>query len=668
MLVSINISKQMAVNSIYSMYLESKHPEEITFHHVLQRVNVLIQDRLAYAIFERLENGRFKMFCPFLNDPIAGERIAKFHSENFGSSSQDSYKSPEKYLFQLLGSKYYLMCIKILPVSGVNSRRFSFADLSVKKGDKKAILKIDNDRGKNDFQLTSRQKNIIIRYILSKIFVDEECNYKISETFPEYKRYVLNSIEILEKRKNKIDAMNNDGEKYHWYQDCCYEEENIKEIEFIEYDESVVEDFNEGFNFKDGALEKSFLKVKESLENISSGSIDDNGGFEKISNFLFFSTRARFKYKNNDDDEYTFEDKRKECYHFGLRLSLPYSQKEELKRYFSSLNLKGKEAFSEQYLLFQEAPFNVSNFIKKEWVEWLDDEFWEVLLSGSEEIISILEQDFGRNLRSVIDPVIYNLFVHYPIIFENGGIDRSLSKINNESTSKKDFIGYLRDEEYYNDCMRIVTFYYLIFGMLQEDHREVFKKNKKNDFLSHTDMALSVVPITVQGVCYGCVAHYASMGDKLRLRSDNWQRNYNLYHNIDIRFRRTLRHQLETLYLKKLSAEVEYIVGCLLFDTNIISSSLKEVNSFIKDHLHTFRGFIPFPVVSLVAQRIQKKLNNDNKYIELYSDDKISYVLKMEIKPQEYFMRFFKRDYIGDEKITETVRLAASRVLGSDYG
>ena len=178
--MSIDISKRMAVNSIYSIFLESRNPDEISFHHVLQRVNVLIQDRLAYALFTKNKDGIFSMFYSFLNDPIAAERISEFYKNEFGRSGKSDYKSPQEHLFQILDSDYYLLCIRIVPIDKNNKNRFQFVKLTVEDSDSdvRKRIKKDTKRLKNKdidrLKISDADKAVIIRYVLSKVFKDEE--------------------------------------------------------------------------------------------------------------------------------------------------------------------------------------------------------------------------------------------------------------------------------------------------------------------------------------------------------------------------------------------------------------------------------------------------------------------------------------------------------------
>jgi hypothetical protein len=668
--MSVDISKRMAVNSIYSIFLESRNPEEISFHHVLQRVNVLIQDRLAYALFIKKEDGTFSMFYPFLNDPIAAKRISLFYQNAFGRSGKSDYKSPRDYLFRILDSDYYLLCIRIIPIDKENKNRFQFVRLTVNEC---GVYNDEVERGRiknnvNDFKnglvknisLTEADRAVIIRYVLRKVFFDGEADKKnktgndsISENFPKYSEYIKKSILFLKERKYKQADFDQEGkEVMHWYQDRCFSKSSIKKLKKIKCQSLELSSFECDFLGEKGALNRAYMKVKSSLHNLLDGNPHNNSDdddFPQISNFFFFSSRALCEQ----------EQPRNKHYNYGMHLAIPHEQKEELNVYFTYLKSMGRDKFRENNKRFCDVEFNMPDEIKKVWLEWLDEYFWDGLQKkGVHKIIQQLGIDFGRHFRSVIDPAMHNIFVHYPIVFEKGGLDRVISHGRIKDGNRSEFFQSLKNEGFYGDCIRMVALYYLIFGMLPKEHRKTFKKGENVEIYKYTDITLSVVPITVQGVCYGCVAHYASVGDEVKYTNDNWQRNYNMFHNIDIRFRRALRQQMESLFLRKLSEKVRIAVTNIYTPEYLESYSEGYINQYLEECIDCYKGLLPFPNVKLTIKVIPENESPRN-FVNVFKHDGLKVGLGVEIKPQNYFIQFFKRDHLDETKVIEAIQSAA---------
>ncbi|MGL1955827.1 MAG: hypothetical protein OCD00_00730 [Colwellia sp.] len=669
--MSVDISKRMAVNSIYSIFLESKDSDDISFHHVLQRVNVLIQDRLAYALFTKNKDGTFSMFYPFLNDPIAAPKISKFYQNEFGRSGESDYKSPHEYLFRILNTNYYLLCIRVIPRGQANNNRFQFVNLTVQDNDEKIRNEIKEKikKSKNKLLISDTEKEVIIRYVLLKVFSDQESdsekqtgNDRISENFPKYNEYIRKSISFLDGRKYKQSELDKKTgiEVMRWYQDSCFSKNSIKGLKKIDKSQSDVADFEKKFLGANGALNRAYKKVKSSLHNLLDGNFGDEPKSDSIlpplTNFLFFASRGL----------YEKEQPRNDHYHYGMNLAIPYGQQEELENYFTCLKNTGQNNFSKKNKRFHDVPFNMSEKIKIIWLEWLDKKFWEELENnGVEKIIEILKADFGSHFRSVVDPVMYNVFVHYPILFENGGLDRIISDADINDGCEDVFFQSLKDENCYDDCLRMIGFYYLIFGMLPKEHRRVFQKDTDIAVYKYTDIALSVVPITLQGVCYGCVAHYASVGDEIKLANDNWQRNYNMFHNIDIRFRRTLRQQMEKLYLNKLAKQVTSIISNIYTPAYLKLYKTGHINQYLNDNVNCYKGFMPFPELKLEIDVKYEQDKIDSKYVMLFRHNGMQVGLKIFIVPQNYFVQFFTKDHLDETKIVETIQSAANIAVAS---
>lgn len=674
--MSVDISKRMAVNSIYSIFLESRNPEEISFHHVLQRVNVLIQDRLAYALFIKKEDGTFSMFYPFLNDPIAAKRISLFYQNAFGRSGKSDYKTPHDYLFRILDSEYYLLCIRIIPIDKKNKSRFQFVRLTVEESgvnnDESIRGRIKDDIKQfrngiiNKLPLSESDRAVIIRYVLRKVFCDGESEKQkqtgsdsISENFPKYSEYIKKSILFLNGRKYKqADLDDDDEEVMHWYQDRCFSKDSIKELKKIKHSALEPSNFDNDFLGETGALNRAYIKVKTSLHNLLDGNPHsklESDDFPQISNFLFFASRAL----------YNQEEPRNGHYNYGMHLAIPHDQKTELNIYFTYLSNMGRVKFRTNNKRFCDVEFNMPDEIKAIWLEWLDEQFWDgVETKGSQRIIQQLGIDFGHHFRSVIDPAMHNIFVHYPIVFEKGGLDRVISHGRIKDGNKNEFFQSLKDEGFYDDCIRMVAFYYLIFGMLPKEHRKAFKRGANVEVYKYTDITLSVVPITVQGVCYGCVAHYASVGDEVKYTNDNWQRNYNMFHNIDIRFRRALRQQMEKLFLKKLSEQIRVVVRDIYTPEYFKSYNAEDINQYLNSGIDCYEGLLPFPNVRL-SIKIVPESENPKRFVKLFKHDGLKVGLGVEVAQQRYFIQFFKREHLDETKVIEAIQSAADSAIAT---
>jgi hypothetical protein len=666
--MSTDVSKRLATNSIYSLFLETKDESKITFHHVLQRVNVLLQERLAYALFEK-KKGRFKLYYPFLNDPIGAPKLAEFYRNRFGSSENpsDTNDDLKDYLFQILESNYYLLCIRVLPLTHQNTERFQFVKLKTEDNDRNKLEEIrgkvrlyeeegqgfDIDHDDNGSDDGGAQRAVIIRYVLGKVFLDEEPTAKnvgfrkISENFVGYEKAIKKSIDNLKRNKRYLHKhLSEDGSGY-WYQDSKYAYDE-KEDRRCVLEERELENFNKNMNGLKGALEISYLKVANSINRLLF--VDEEvSSLPRLVNFLFFQSRGLFEE----------EGRRKGAYPFALKISVPESQKRDFECYFDTLSSLGKTKFAKKYLSYRDAFSNGNDWLHS-WISWADKEFWRVIKSKDEssaKIIEILSKDFGE-MRSIIDPVFFSNYTFYPFPFEKSGLERVLDKVESHpNEASKEF---LKKEGLYEDCLRIVVLYYLVFGMMPEHQRKSFSKGRRDKYMEPEDLALSVVPVSVQGVTYGCVAHYASLGDSIRLQNLNWQRNFNLYHNIDRRFIRELRKQLERLFLRHIRENIEINIVYLLLhsDKDKKNITLAQVNLYLNNNLAKLSGFIPFGSPKLSLQTEKGEGN-----IVLFEYPDISYYLRVDIDTNQYFLKFFDHTSRMKEKVDDAVESGVNAAL-----
>ncbi len=663
--MSIDISKRLAVNSIYSLFLESKNKDNITFHNVLQRVNVLLQDRLAYALFEKKEDGKFKFYYPFVNDPIGAKKLAKFYLKEFGNdqSTGRKFKHLESYLYQILDTKYYLLCIQVLPITYRSTIRFKFAQLNryTPESYREKLEKIRNKPNLN--KIKDFEKWVIIYYVLSKVFRNKEEKKKntgfdsIEENFIGYQESILKSIENLRFKVNQdgnldrtplstkyLDDKNKS--KGYWHQDPIFLKH--PKLNKLKKNDELAHDFDKKmldsvYDNEAGAIEVAFKKVRNSLSNLLSGGINDNE-FMPLTNFLLFTTRSLYK-----------EEKlRRGCYPYGLKLTLPSSQRKEFESYFKWLNRIGKHKFTGRYKSYQDAFTQERNTGRlNQWIEFFDNDFWNLIGNKSiDESLNILTHNFGE-MRSIVDPVFYSNHTHYPFAHEQSGLHRVFDVNEVECDASK-----LTKLEYI-DAMRIVFMYYLMLGMMPDEQKKLFLNidiSEGNNSVEMHDMALSVVPISVRGVSYACIAHYASMGDDIRLKNTNWQRNFNLYHNIDVRFRRSLRQQLEKVYLKNIRVSlIQNIVDVIRGKVLENDYSDLNISNVLNRTINQYSGFMPFELLSVSFSDTFKGIDS----IPFFEDDSDnSYYLDIEIKPNPHFLKVFEFSSSLNNRVKEAVESA----------
>ena len=161
------------------------------------------------------------------------------------------------------------------------------------------------------------------------------------------------------------------------------------------------------------------------------------------------------------------------------------------------------------------------------------------------------------------------------------------------------------------------------------------------------------------------MAHYASVGDEIKLANDNWQRNYNMFHNIDIRFRRTLRQQMEKLYLNELSKQVIGVIRNIYTSDYLQSHNNSDINEELNRNINCYKGFIPFPEIKFSINIKLASGETHEKYVKIFEHDGMILGLDIEIEQQTYFVQFFKTEHLDDTKVIETIQSAVNIAVAS---
>lgn len=605
----------LMTQSVCGAFLGGNDPTDVSFRGVLTRIMVLTQVQIVFVLFEKEEEStdKYKVIFDFYHKT----NKTKIDHEVEEINNNDNI---ENYLFNLFGTSYYLLCILINKTSG----RYTYTPIY----------------NTNESNVTN--KNDLIAYQLRNLL---SIDYYMGFGIGRHLKNLINNC--LDKCKNSIRKNNS----------LCYEQG--------EYDFPFQDKFNtsllqtKSFLYKlkgYGYLDNIYVKISKNLNHLSDFFNDSRD--IKNTNYVLMIR------------DYTYYGSlRFELFNYNVSIALCDSQKQEIKQNFLELkktyNSKNpdidKAAIRNAYLENMDSYYKNTNdddrFYYKV-AEKMNEWFWEELLNDEtesesiENFISIIGEKFGSNARSVAD-LVFDGVAHFRYPFEDGGIHRCFSKLDNlvkifgyfDNNSK--YIEFFDNQINWNsiienkDLQRLVVTHYW-YNLMSGESKS-----------SNNKLEMVLFPIEVGGKVW-CITgffikSYCDNDDltiDMKCSEESWYQNYHLYHDINARLKKELRYSLEEAYYQSLS---HIYTEQLKEIADIISNAERQKCSFIKvyeDRLNekflAITKIFPYKQVKVkIREGIGMSPNNvDSNQINSISDGVYlneNLHLNIEILPNKFF-------------------------------
>jgi len=139
-------------------------------------------------------------------------------------------------------------------------------------------------------------------------------------------------------------------------------------------------------------------------------------------------------------------------------------------------------------------------------------------------------------------------------------------------------------------------------------------------------------------VSYCCIAHYASLGDSARLKSATWQRSYNLFNDIDIRFRRGLRQQIEKRHLRHVRETTARNLVSLISGKGINDYKKINIDKTLNKEINDYIPYLPVKKITLSLNQQE----TDKNTIKVFNHGDTQYFIAIKFEENPYFLKFFE--------------------------
>lgn len=509
----------LGVEAIFSGVFMGNKPEQVSFHHLLNRAMMVGQGPITFVIF-RLENQQYQFVCT-TNKHRNGD-----HQEQIRKQSAVCVQAHEDYLIPLwINEEKYHKKYE----SGVYKKYFI------------AVLNADTD------QFDPIKKITEIQFVKT---VWEAISYKLCAIFQEekYRSYDEDFHAILIKSIENF-LVNPENEQLKPQKVSLNVKKNF-------YTDLLVNNTDYDFQGK-GVIDRVFDKLEKSISSISM-----RGNQEKVTNF--------FLYVRDYDDSILNGKKRYNEYDYNIRIAIGSSQATDLKNHLLKWKSKeGNNDLEKKYLdSLKSKKFpkeikilatSASNYFwKKVFSEGQSEDDPDVpnkKITGCEWLIKNMGQPFGNNTRSIADPVLEGGVSFYRAPFSNdAGMGRSIPR-----KGKPDCAFNELNKDVQNDLIRVITFNYLLDSMAM------------NSVHNNTELRVMLNPIELGGRVWAAVSYVTrsfpltSKIEEIDIEEYNlfWLQNYHIYYDVNERMKRNIRTYMNRLYEATIASEYVNWVGSL---------------------------------------------------------------------------------------------------------
>jgi hypothetical protein len=497
------------VGEIYGMFFSASHPDDVSFHDILNRVMLLLQAPVTFVLCKKDKNTRNK------------NEIYRFNSHPFHQSDISEALIDAKLANQLFplfetdeslinNDKYYLLVLLVENHDIEPTCDAKFIPLSPKYKHE-------------DFN----KEHYILVYKLLKIFDGNLYKARFDVSFLEKLKCVLAKYDTLKKLEenedfNKQGILNEDKLEY--------------DKEYGYFEKSLKEDRNEYQLLNHGVIDKVYKKSRDILL------FNRNKEEKFLANFILFMREFDGTKRCNDG------------YDYNLRIVICSEQESDIKEYLKWLKNNKKDR---EWYVKKNFPEGKKSKYYNLAIQ-INDYFWKKIDQGDEGIESIIfniGKPFGETCYSMVDPCFKNGIVNFRNPSVNGGLhrakkfnDEELESINYESLS----IGVVK-----NDLLRIVVVHYLMMGMA---------KGMAKDSDNYSDnFRVMLAPLEIGGRIPAVIGYVTEHTNSLKLPdtfnkddvinfSKNWRDCFHIYSDLYTRrLKRDMRSYFWQLYIKMIA-------------------------------------------------------------------------------------------------------------------
>lgn len=520
----------LGVEAIFSGVFMGNNPEKVSLHHLLNRVMMVAQAPITFLIF--IQDGEI-----FREVYKTNRHKNEEHQRKIRDRSNECLDSPKDYLFPLWIDEAY-------------KDRYNDPEDKVYKRYYLAVLKADTDQfeplkriDKDNFFLVT---NIweAISYKLEHIFLPDK--YKSYDE--KFHSYLVGSIYNLINSSSDID-------KKKLTVDKKLRENFFKKLERNTTDYTFV---------GKGVLDRVFEKLQKAIHAISM--CKDNA-----TNFLF--------YVRDYDDRFLQGSKRYDEYDYNIRILIGSTQEQQLVDHIKKWGSVEIQESLKEKLKIQINGFNDET---QQFALSIHDGLIEKIHSaGYVEIIRNLANNFGKDTRSIADPVFDGVSFYRAPFDKDIGIGRSFPR--NQKP-----VGRFKDQSIFvqNDLLRLITFFYLLESMATSSK------------LPKMQLRVMLNPIELGGRVWG-VAGYATRSfdwstkfyessegikasEVIEEYNKFWLQNYHICNDVNERMKKNLRTYMNRLYERTIAEEYVNWVNGLAND----SINKKKIN--LSDEIDRF--------------------------------------------------------------------------------
>ena len=321
----------LGVESIFSSILAGRNPKNISFHHVLNRIMMILQLQVNFAVFKKTKENLLQLMYLSNTDYKHRQKIGKYVQDTLQQKGQNIaindtvkvWKELDELIYPILGSKtdYFL-----------------------------GVLKCEKLRsGSYEFEWVYKIENIVdvqngwdcAGYKLARILDFE--NYKhTGELFLSSIKTALDRyINPLTDDQECFDKTNYTRNSESFWLDICNQDGRLKKEVLQSFNQlkdnfytRLITDYTGGY----GIIGKS---VVDNIYNKAVPNINVVGNNSDLSNFFFitrsYSHKNYRRYERKITDETTGKKLTESYYDYNVRVAIPRSQRNDFKNFFCNL-------------------------------------------------------------------------------------------------------------------------------------------------------------------------------------------------------------------------------------------------------------------------------------------------------------------------------------------
>lgn len=536
----------LGVEAVYSAIYSGPKIETLSFHHILNRVMMLVQVPMTFVIMKHVEGNTYTEYFRTNRHPR--------HSEDIVKSIKSS--KPENY-FPLWHTDehedFYLLVLK----ADSGREGYKFPPLNVLK---------DITSEMNLWDLAS--------YKLNAIFD--------AQNFSKYPGFSKGIQEIIKSTRDSL--VSNDGKNstVRMRVNGMYREKKDA------FDEKLLRS-NTDFKFQNlnrfGVIDRIFSKIKDNIWDVN----DTVGGLDEMPTLTNFMLFAR-DYYDTPNHNWRHGD-----YNYNLRMLVCDSQKLEIAQFLRGF-LQNEESLR---LRYKKELQLVSNARSKKLAFEAEEVFWDYLRRGEDginDLLQILSEYLGEKTRSMADPVFDGVSFHRQPFANDGGMARCF---NEKDELPASFSDLPPKSEIRHDLIRVILCQYLFDGMAAYAN-----------LANNLQLQIMLNPVEIGGRVWGVVAYTTrsfSPDTILAAKEDInnyeifWLKNYHIYRDINERMKKNLRSYMNQLYENTVASRYVDVVN--EFGLSTANYKISDLENSINRELWLLSCMFPYDVLKVRVRR-----------------------------------------------------------------